>query len=100
MNTKTIKNRFKNSLLRLAALALPLGGVGEGLFLTSCSDEPDSEYFYTFTGEMISDYLASRPCYSQFKTIVDKRIILLDLSSKYKRRSYRKLQHLQKILQH
>ena len=82
MDTKSIKNRFKNLLLRLAALALPLGGIGEGLFLTSCSDEPDSEYFYTFTGEMISDYLANRPCYSQFKTIVE-RAKLMDLLSTY-----------------
>ena len=82
MKTKTIKNRFKNLLLRLAALALPLGGVGEGLLLTSCSDEPDSEYYYTFTGEMISDYLANRPCYSQFKTIVE-RAKLMDLLSTY-----------------
>ena len=82
MKTKTIKNRFKSLLLRLAALALPLGGVGEGLLLTSCSDEPDSEYYYTFTGEMISDYLANRPCYSQFKTIVE-RAKLMDLLSTY-----------------
>ena len=26
-----------------------------GLTMTNCSDEPDSEYFYTFTGEMMSD---------------------------------------------
>ena len=52
------------------------------LFLTSCSDEPDSEYFYTFTGEMISDYLNSRPCYSDFKSIVE-RAQLMDLLSTY-----------------
>ena len=50
--------------------------------LTSCSDEPDSEYFYTFTGEMVSDYMAARPCYSQFQTIVE-RAHLMDLLSTY-----------------
>ena len=83
MNSKDIKHRIKNSLLRLAAvLVLPASGVGGGLFLSSCSDEPDSEYYYTFTGEMISDYLANRPCYSQFKTIVE-RAHLMDLLSTY-----------------
>ena len=32
--------------------------------LSSCSDEPDSENFYTFTGEMASDYLKNREQYS------------------------------------
>ena len=31
------------------------------LMLNSCSDEPDSEYFYTFTGEMMSDWPNPRP---------------------------------------
>ena len=63
-------------------LALPLGGVGGGLFLTSCSDEPDAEFFYTFTGEMMSDYLKNRPQYSDFKTIVE-RAQLMDLLATY-----------------
>lgn len=83
MNSKDINNWMKNSLLKLAAaLALPLGGVGGGLLLSSCSDEPDSQYFYTFTGEMISDYLSNRPCFSEFKTIVE-RAKLMDLLSTY-----------------
>ena len=52
------------------------------MVLTSCSDEPDSEYFYTFTGEMMSDYIASRPCYSEFYTILT-RAGMLDLLSTY-----------------
>ena len=50
--------------------------------LASCSDEPDSENFYTFTGEMMSDYLKNRPQYSEFTEIVD-RAGLMDLLSTY-----------------
>ena len=70
--------KLKNNIIALLAL---LATVSFGT-LTSCSDEPDSEYYYTFTGEMISDYLANRPCYSQFKTIVE-RAKLMDLLSTY-----------------
>lgn len=53
------------------------------LSLSSCSDEPDSENFYTFTGEMASDYLKNRPeKYSEFTTIVE-RAGLMDLLSTY-----------------
>ena len=48
----------------------------------SCDDDPDAENYYTFTGEMMSDYLASRPQYSQFTEIVD-RAGLTDLLSAY-----------------
>ena len=50
--------------------------------LSSCSDEPDSENFYTFTGEMASDYLKTRPQYSDFATVVE-RAQLMDLLSSY-----------------
>ncbi len=54
------------------------------LMLSSCSDEPDSEYFYTFTGEMMSDWLKSpdRPEYSEFAEIVE-RAHLMDLLATY-----------------
>ena len=52
------------------------------LMLTSCSDEPDSQYFYTFTGEMMSDYLKNRPEYSEFTEIV-QRAGLMDLLATY-----------------
>ena len=54
----------------LIAMLTPLNT----LMLTSCSDEPDSEYFYTFTGEMMSDWLKSpdRPEYSEFAEIVER----------------------------
>ncbi len=50
--------------------------------LSSCSDEPDSENFYTFTGEMASDYLKNREQYSEFAEIVN-RAGLMDLLATY-----------------
>ena len=52
------------------------------LVLTSCSDEPDSAHYYTFTGEMMSDYLKNHPEYSDFTEIVN-RAGLMDLLSTY-----------------
>ena len=43
-----------------------------GMATVSCSDEPDDENFYTFTGEMMSDYFRNRPEYSDFAYIVDQ----------------------------
>ena len=64
----------------LLAMLTPLNT----LLLTSCSDEPDSEYFYTFTGEMMSDWLKSpeRPQYSEFAEIVE-RAGLMNLLATY-----------------
>ena len=73
------KNIFKGILGGLLiAMLTPLNT----LLLTSCSDEPDSEYFYTFTGEMMSEYLKSRPQYSEFSEIVE-RAGLMDLLATY-----------------
>jgi len=66
---------FKTALMALVAV------VTTGSF-SSCSDEPDSEYFYTFTGEMMSDYIKNREQYSEFTTIVE-RANLMDLLSTY-----------------
>jgi len=38
----------------------------------ACSDEPDSEYFYSFTGEMMSQYLENRPQFSMFNELVKR----------------------------
>ena len=48
----------------------------------SCEDNMDSEHYYTFTGEMMSDYIKSRPEYSDFASIL-KRADMLDLLSSY-----------------
>lgn len=49
---------------------------------TACSDEPDSENYYTFKGEMMSTYLQSRSEYSMFSEIVT-RAGLMNLLSTY-----------------
>lgn len=63
-------------LLYIVCAVCAIGG------LQACSDEPDSENFYTFTGEMMSDYLRNRQQYSEFKTIVE-RANLMDLLATY-----------------
>ena len=56
-----------NILATVFSMILSLG------FLTSCSDEPDRENYYTFTKEMISDYLVNRSeTYSDFVEILNK----------------------------
>ena len=50
--------------------------------MVSCTDEPDAENYYTFTGEMLSDYLSNRADYSDFKTICE-RAKLMDLLATY-----------------
>lgn len=61
----------RNNIYKLiAALAFPLGGLA---CFTSCSDEPDVENYYTFTGEMVSDYLDKRPeMFSEFNEILHR----------------------------
>ncbi len=53
-----------------------------GMATVSCSDEPDDENFYTFTGEMMSDYFRNGPEYSDFAYIVDQAG-MTDLLSAY-----------------
>ena len=76
MKHKNIFNKMVGGLL--LAMLTPLNP----LMLTSCSDEPDSQYFYTFTGEMMSDYLKNRPEYSEFTEIVE-RAGMMDLLATY-----------------
>lgn len=40
--------------------------------LTACSDEPDTSNFYTFKGQMMSDYLKTHENYSQFAALVER----------------------------
>ncbi len=53
-----------------------------GAGFVCCSDEPDKDNFYTFTGEMMSDYINNREQYSDFATVV-KRANMMDLLSTY-----------------
>ncbi|MBP3551650.1 MAG: fasciclin domain-containing protein [Bacteroidaceae bacterium] len=53
-----------------------------GLSFVACNDDLNTDNYYTFTGEMMSDYITSRPQYSDFATIV-QRAELMDLLSTY-----------------
>lgn len=59
-----------NKIKYFVVLALSLGFMQ--LSLQSCSDEPSSDNYYTFTGEMASDYLQNRSDLSEFRSILDK----------------------------
>ena len=72
MRTKYFKKFFAACLV----------GCGIATAMVSCSDDPDSEYFYTFNGEMMSDYLKNRSEYSSFTKIVE-RANLMDLLATY-----------------
>ena len=48
----------------------------------ACDDNLNTDNYYTFTGEMMSDYITSRPQYSDFATVVE-RAGLMDLLSTY-----------------
>ncbi len=63
MNLKQITKLFVGALFLVA--------VSQGL--QGCSDEPDADNYYTFTGEMVSDYLDHRPeLYSEFTEILHR----------------------------
>ena len=67
---------MKQTLIKICCAVCALTG------FYACSDEPDKSNFYTFTGEMMSDYLKSREQFSDFAAIVD-RAGLMDLLSTY-----------------
>ena len=46
--------------------------VGQSVFLSGCNDDLPSASYYTFTGEMMSDYLKSREDFSLFTRIVER----------------------------
>ncbi len=58
----------------LVAVICAFFALNSSLFtLSSCSDEPDAENYYTFTGEMVSDYLDHRPeLFSDFIEVLQK----------------------------
>lgn len=49
--------------------------------MTSCSDKPDDENYYTFTGQMMSEYIKSNPQFSDFATIVERAGLMDQLSA-------------------
>jgi len=60
-----------------------------GIGVTSCNDDIPAESYYTFTGEMLSDYLQSRSEYSEFSEIIrrsqysERGVNIMDLISCY-----------------
>lgn len=42
------------------------------LMLASCNDEPDAKYYYSFKGEMMSQYLANRSQFSMFNEVMNR----------------------------
>ena len=75
---KAIIKIKKLGLVGMMGLMAFMGTMGT----TSCSEDPDGENFYTFTGEMMSDYLKNRPEFSEFYEVVN-RAGLTDLMSTY-----------------
>ena len=59
----------------IVSLFVLLGFVG-------CSDEPDEMNYYTFKGQMMSDYLLQTKQFSDFATLVD-RAGMMDMLSSY-----------------
>ena len=59
------------SLLKTSAAMLLLAIASQGL--VSCTDEPNGDNYYTFTGEMASDYLDNRPeMFSEFTQVLQR----------------------------
>jgi len=78
---KLIKNIYTYLAVGLAAVF--------GMSVTSCNDDMPAESYYTFTGEMLSDYLQSHEDFSQFAAIVNRSqysergVNIMDLISCY-----------------
>ena len=60
--------KIKNFYIGLAAVLASTGL----MLVSSCSDDIPAESYYTFTGEMMSDYLQNHEDYSEFATIVKR----------------------------
>ncbi len=58
-----------------------LFGVICSLGLVTCDDNLNTDNYYTFTGEMMSDYISSRPQYSDFATVVERAGLMKMLST-------------------
>lgn len=53
-------------------LVLLVAGFAGSMVVTSCNDDIPADKYYTFTGEMMSDYLKTHEDYSKFAAIVNK----------------------------
>ena len=66
-------------MLRLGAMLLLISHFS--LIISSCSDDPDGENYYIFKGEMMGDYIKTRPQYSMFAEIVNRAGLMSQLST-------------------
>lgn len=64
-----IKEKVRSLLHFTVYIFLLLGGSWVGV---SCSDEPDASNYYTFKGQMMSQYLLSHEEYSEFTNLVER----------------------------
>ena len=68
-----IKNRHSQTARLLRTIAMALTSVLLLGSAASCNDDPDAENYYTFTGEMVSNYLDARSdIYSDFIAVLHK----------------------------
>ena len=63
-----MENKFKSWLSVCTILLL----VMQMSLSTSCNDDLSAESYYTFTGEMMSDFLKKREDFSLFRRIVER----------------------------
>src|SRR5574344_653593 len=80
MKTTMIKIKRMTYMTGYHVILLLMLGVMS--IVTSCSDDPDSSNYYTFKGEMMGQYLESRPEFSEFTKIV-KKAGMMDLFNTY-----------------
>ena len=81
MKTNEYINKVRTTLKHFVAGAtMALVAMG-GLLATSCSDDPSDENYYTFTGQMLSEYLKTHEDYSEFCSVVERAGLMHQLSA-------------------
>mgnify|MGYP000165788136 FL=1 len=70
-----MKNKMKYGLMLMIGLWMTAS------VMSSCSDEPDKSNFYTFKGQMVSDYLLSNQDFSEFSLILERAGMMKQMSA-------------------
>ena len=70
-----MKNKMKYGLMLMMGLWMTAS------VMSSCSDEPDKSNFYTFKGQMVSDYLLSNQDFSEFSLILERAGMMKQMSA-------------------
>lgn len=76
-----ISKYYKKGMAKALAVVGAIHLVFAPALLSSCSDEPDAGNYYTFTGQMMSEYLQQNEDFSQFAAIVEKAGLMEQLSA-------------------